>query len=70
MPRASTCATRLPTASSTTVVRLFKQIKADESLRTIPVLMISGVGEADSMVRCIEQGAVTLPKGPHGDHRP
>jgi DNA-binding response OmpR family regulator len=34
-----------------------QQIKADEHLRTIPVLMISGVDEADSVVRCIEQGA-------------
>lgn len=34
-----------------------QQIKADEDLRAIPVLMISGLGEADSVIRCIEQGA-------------
>ena len=34
-----------------------QQIKADERLRAIPVLMISGVDEAASVVRCIEQGA-------------
>src|SRR5262245_31522155 len=33
------------------------QIKADASLREIPVLMISGLDEVDSVVRCIEQGA-------------
>lgn len=34
-----------------------QQIKADGLLRSIPVLMVSGLGEADSVVRCIEQGA-------------
>jgi signal transduction histidine kinase len=33
------------------------QIKADERLREIPVIMISGLDEVDSVVRCIEQGA-------------
>ena len=32
-------------------------IKADEATRHIPVLMISGVEELDSVVRCIELGA-------------
>ena len=32
-------------------------IKADPSLRDIPVIVISGVGEIDSVVRCIEMGA-------------
>ncbi|MDQ3345014.1 MAG: response regulator [Chloroflexota bacterium] len=32
-------------------------IKADETTRHIPVLMISGVEELDSVVRCIELGA-------------
>jgi two-component system, NtrC family, sensor kinase len=32
-------------------------IKADARLREIPVLMISGLDEVDSVVRCIEQGA-------------
>jgi signal transduction histidine kinase len=33
------------------------QIKADAALRAIPVIMISGLDEVDSVVRCIEQGA-------------
>ena len=38
-------------------------IKADETLRHLPVVMISGVDELDSVVRCIELGAVDyLPK--------
>ena len=38
-------------------------IKADESLRHLPVIMISGVDELDSVVRCIELGATDyLPK--------
>jgi adenylate cyclase len=32
-------------------------IKADDSLRHLPVIMISGVDELDSVVRCIELGA-------------
>ncbi len=38
-------------------------IKADESLRHLPVIVISGVDELDSVVRCIEMGATDyLPK--------
>ena len=38
-------------------------IKADEALRHVPVIMISGVDELDSVVRCIELGATDyLPK--------
>ena len=38
-------------------------IKADEALRHLPVIMISGVDELDSVVRCIELGATDyLPK--------
>ncbi|HEY3522742.1 MAG TPA: adenylate/guanylate cyclase domain-containing protein [Candidatus Limnocylindrales bacterium] len=38
-------------------------IKADEALRHLPVIMISGVDELDSVVRCIEMGAADyLPK--------
>lgn len=38
-------------------------IKADEALRHLPVIMISGVDELDSVVRCIEMGATDyLPK--------
>jgi two-component system cell cycle response regulator len=33
------------------------QIKADHALHDIPVIVISGVGEIDSVVRCIEMGA-------------
>ena len=32
-------------------------IKADEALRHLPVIVISGVDELDSVVRCIEMGA-------------
>src|SRR4051812_23315564 len=32
-------------------------IKADAALREIPVIMISGLDEVDSVVRCIEKGA-------------
>ena len=39
------------------------QMKADENLRHIPVIMISAVDELDSVVRCIENGAEDyLPK--------
>lgn len=39
------------------------QIKADESLRHLPVIMISGVDDLASVVRCIEMGATDyLPK--------
>jgi len=38
-------------------------IKADEELRHVPVIMISGVDELDSVVRCIRLGATDyLPK--------
>ena len=38
-------------------------IKADEALRHLPVIMISGVEELESVVRCIELGATDyLPK--------
>lgn len=38
-------------------------IKADDALRHLPVIMISGVEELDSVVRCIELGATDyLPK--------
>jgi adenylate cyclase len=32
-------------------------IKADQTLRDLPVIMVSGVDELDSVVRCIEMGA-------------
>jgi adenylate cyclase len=39
------------------------RIKADPELRRLPVIMISGVDELDSVVRCIELGAADyLPK--------
>lgn len=38
-------------------------IKSDESLRHIPVIMISGIDELESVARCIEMGAADyLPK--------
>jgi len=39
------------------------ELKADEALRHIPVIVISGVDELDSVVRCIDMGAADyLPK--------
>jgi class 3 adenylate cyclase len=39
------------------------QLKADTALRDLPVIVISGVDELDSVVRCIEMGAADyLPK--------
>ncbi len=39
------------------------EIKADDTLRRVPVIMVSGVDELDSVVRCIELGAADyLPK--------
>ncbi len=36
---------------------VLRQIKADESLRHTPVIMVSALDELDSVVRCIEMGA-------------
>jgi class 3 adenylate cyclase len=42
---------------------VLRQLKANEALRDIPVLMISAVDEVESVVRCIELGAEDyLPK--------
>lgn len=42
---------------------VLRQLKADDALRDIPVLMISAVDEIESVVRCIELGAEDyLPK--------
>lgn len=42
---------------------VLQHLKADEGLRHIPVIMISALGELDSVVRCIEMGAEDyLPK--------
>jgi class 3 adenylate cyclase/ActR/RegA family two-component response regulator len=42
---------------------VLRQLKSDEALRDIPVLMISALDEIDSVVRCIELGAEDyLPK--------
>jgi adenylate cyclase len=37
--------------------QVLEQLKADERLRHIPVIMISAVDELDSVIRCIELGA-------------
>ena len=43
--------------------QVLQQLKADETLRHIPVIMISALDELDSVVRCIEMGAEDyLPK--------
>jgi len=36
---------------------VLKELKADATTRDIPVIMVSALGEIDSVVRCIEQGA-------------
>ena len=42
---------------------VLEQLKADADLRHVPVIMISAVGEVESVVRCIELGAEDyLPK--------
>lgn len=38
-------------------ITALKQIKADERLREVPVIMVSGLDEVASVVRCIEEGA-------------
>ncbi len=44
-------------------IQLLERIKADEGLRHLPVIVISGVDDAESIVRCIEMGAEDfLPK--------
>jgi class 3 adenylate cyclase len=43
--------------------QVLQRLKADERLRDIPVIMISGLQETDSVIRCIEAGAEDyLPK--------
>jgi len=37
--------------------QVLEQLKADEQLRHIPVIMISAVDELDSVIRCVELGA-------------
>ena len=44
-------------------IEVLKRIKGDEVLRHLPVIVISGVDDAESVVRCIEMGAEDfLPK--------
>ena len=44
-------------------IEVLERLKADPELRHIPVIMISGVDDADSIVRCLEAGAEDyLPK--------
>lgn len=44
-------------------LEVLAQLKADDRLHQIPVIMISGLKESDSVIRCIEAGAVDyLPK--------
>jgi class 3 adenylate cyclase len=38
-------------------IEVLERIKADEELRHIPVIMISGVDDTDSIVRCLQAGA-------------
>jgi len=38
-------------------IEVLERMKADENLRHVPVIMISGVDDAESIVRCIESGA-------------
>ncbi len=44
-------------------IEVLERMKADEQLRNIPVIMISGLEDSDSIVRCLEAGAEDyLPK--------
>ena len=44
-------------------IEVLERIKADDELRHLPVIVISGVDDAESVVRCIEMGAEDfLPK--------
>jgi adenylate cyclase len=44
-------------------LEVLARLKADDRLRQVPVIMISGLHEADSVIRCIEAGAEDyLPK--------
>jgi class 3 adenylate cyclase len=44
-------------------MEVLERIKADDALRHLPVIVISGVDDAESVVRCIEMGAEDfLPK--------
>ena len=44
-------------------IEVLERIKGDEQLRHLPVIVISGVDDAESVVRCIEMGAEDfLPK--------
>jgi adenylate cyclase len=44
-------------------IEVLERIKSDDGLRHIPVIMISGVDDTDSIVRCLEAGAEDyLPK--------
>jgi sigma-B regulation protein RsbU (phosphoserine phosphatase) len=36
---------------------VLSQLKADEATRDIPIIMISGIDEMESVVRCVQQGA-------------
>src|SRR5881397_159953 len=38
-------------------IEVLERMKADAGLRHIPVIMISGVEDTDSIVRCLEAGA-------------
>ncbi len=37
--------------------QVLERLKADQRLHALPVIMVSGLGETDSVVRCIEAGA-------------
>jgi class 3 adenylate cyclase len=44
-------------------IEVLERIKADEELRHVPVIMISGIEDTDAIVRCLEAGAEDyLPK--------
>ena len=38
-------------------IEVLERIKSDEKLRHLPVVMISGIDDAQSVVRCLEAGA-------------
>ena len=40
-------------------IEVLERIKGDDDLRHVPVIMISGIEDTASIVRCLEAGAET-----------
>src|SRR5262249_61150562 len=44
--------------------QVLERLKSDERLHAVPVIMISGLQETDSVIRCIEAGPPNYPPQP------